>query len=264
MPFCICIRTNTFKSEEDSSDDENDEKKDNDKKDPDKKDDDRKDSDKKDDKDEKDEKGDKAKAKATGSQGSTPQGKKGEKKSKSLKRAGSPALSESSGNESSRKKIKKTTSAATGSRAGTPIPGALRKGKMGAGSTSDGEATAGEMSDGAGPRKKIKLVGSTRGTPSASRAGSPAPAGKLAAASVWPVTILTRFAGASPSPSTAGIEPWEILEKIPEGGISIGELIKPFQTRVGVKPGQMAKKDWIKLVTQLCEYGPDKLLRKRK
>jgi hypothetical protein len=47
---------------------------------------------------------------------------------------------------------------------------------MGAGSGSDGEATAGEMSDGAGARKKkIKLVGSNRGTPTVSRAGSPDP-----------------------------------------------------------------------------------------
>lgn len=121
--------------------------------------------------------------KASGAQGSTtPQGKHkhGDKKSKSLKRAGSPALSESSGNESSRKKMKKTAATAPGSRSGTPIPGAARKKKLGAGSTSDGEATAGEMSDGAGPKKKMRLVGSTKGTPSASRAGSPAPAGKSA------------------------------------------------------------------------------------
>jgi hypothetical protein len=32
------------------------------------------------------------------------------------------------------------------------------------------------MSDGAGPKKKIKIVGSARGTPTASRAGSPNPA----------------------------------------------------------------------------------------
>jgi hypothetical protein len=50
---------------------------------------------------------------------------------------------------------------------------------MGAGSGSDGEATAGEMSDGAvAKRKKLKLVShSARGTPSASRAGSPNPQG---------------------------------------------------------------------------------------
>lgn len=48
---------------------------------------------------------------------------------------------------------------------------------MGAGSGSDGEATAGEMSDGAvSKRKKLKIVShSARGTPSASRAGSPNP-----------------------------------------------------------------------------------------
>lgn len=47
---------------------------------------------------------------------------------------------------------------------------------MGAGSGSDGEATGGEMSDGAVRKKKLKLVSnSARGTPSASRAGSPIP-----------------------------------------------------------------------------------------
>jgi hypothetical protein len=72
--------------------------------------------------------------------------------------------------------MKKTSATAPGSRSGTPGPNAPRKSKVGAGSTSDGEATAGEMSDSAGPRKKIKLVGSAKGTPSASRAGSPVPA----------------------------------------------------------------------------------------
>ncbi|ATY66109.1 Transcription Factor Rap30 interaction [Cordyceps militaris] len=215
--------TDVMQSDEESSDEENEEKKE----------DEKKDGEKKDEKD-KDDKDEKNKLKAASAQGKH---KPADKKSKSLKRAGSPALSESSGNESSRKKMKKTAVTAPGSRAGTPIPGAVRKKKLGAGSTSDGEATAGEMSDGAGPRKKIKLVASAKGTPSASRAGSPVP---------------------------AGIEPWEILEKIPDGGISIVELIKPFQSRVGTKPGQMAKGDWIKLVTRLCEYGPEKLLRKRK
>ncbi len=145
------------------------------------------------------------------------------------------------------------------------MPNAARKSKIGAGSTSDGEATAGEMSDSAGPRKKIKLVGSARGTPSASRAGSPVPAlgGKLYPTKASVGRMLTTSLGASPSSQTGGIESWEILEKIPPDGIAIGDLIKPFQSRVGTRPGQMAKKDWIKLVTQLCEYGADKLLRKR-
>jgi len=54
------------------------------------------------------------------------------------------------------------------------------------------------------------------------------------------------------------------LEKIPPEGIAIGDLIKPFQGRVGDKPGQMPKTEWIRLVKQLCDYGPDKRLRRRK
>lgn len=99
-------------------------------------------------------------------------------KKKNLKRAGSPALSESSGNESSRKKLKKSATSGEGSRAGTPLHPAIRKKTGGAGSGSDGEATGGEMSDGAIARKKkkMKAVGSGgKGTPSASRAGSPNP-----------------------------------------------------------------------------------------
>jgi transcription initiation factor TFIIF subunit alpha len=126
----------------------------------------------------------KDKAKSTGIKGSlTPQGKQktGEfaKKTKSLKRAGSPA-SESSGNESSRKKMKKSSTGGNGSRAGTPASqqNMTRRGKPGHGSGSDGEATAGDMSDGpAVHRKGVKMVGSSgRGTPVASRAGSPNPA----------------------------------------------------------------------------------------
>ncbi|VUC20165.1 unnamed protein product [Clonostachys rosea] len=171
-------------------------------------------------------------------------------KSKSLKRAGSPTLSESSGNESSRKKMKKTVTSAGGSRAGTPLH--MRKLKTGgAGSGSDGEVTAGEMSDGAGAKikkKKIKVVGSGQGSPSASRAGSPNPG----------------QGSASPMSSAGrGIEAWEIEEKIPPEGITIGELIKPFLGRIGEKPGQMLKKDWIDLVKVTCDYGPDKRLRRR-
>lgn len=71
--------------------------------------------------------------------------------------------------------------------------------------------------------------------------------------------------GAPPgSQGASGIEPWEILEKIPSDGIAIGDLIKPFQGRVGDRPGQMPKGEWIKLVKQLCDYGPDKRLRRRK
>ncbi|KAM5354338.1 hypothetical protein ACJ41O_000987 [Fusarium nematophilum] len=215
------------------------------------------DEDKKDDDDKKDGKDgdvkDKDKDKSKGTKGtSTPSGKKpeGSKKGKSLKRAGSPALSESSGNESSRKKLKKNVTPATGSRAGTPLPqGAAARRAMAAGSGSDGEVTASEMSDGAAPRKKkLKLVNSARGTPSASRAGSPNPA---------------QGAASPGSPGNSVIEPAEILEKIPNEGIVIGDLIKLFQHRLGDKPGQMPKNEWIQLVKKLCDYGPDKRLRRR-
>jgi transcription initiation factor TFIIF subunit alpha len=253
----------TSQSADESSDDEEEEK-----------DDDKKDEGK-DGKDSKDGQSD-SKDKGKGVKGNTPQGKTKQselsKKGKSLKRAGSPALSESSGNESTRKKLKKTATPATGSRAGSPLPPSLankRKSKMGAGSGSDGEATAGEMSDGAGPKKKIKIVGSARGTPTASRAGSPNPAqgskfhSTDTSAMDSMLTVWTK--GASPMSSSAGpIEPWEILEKIPPEGITTAELIKPFAGRVGEKPGQMPKNDWIKLVKQLCDYGPDKRLRRRK
>ena len=138
------------------------------------------------------------------------------KKAKSLKRPGSPNLSESSGNESSRKKHKKkhapsqplgTSTPTPGSRPMSPAPSspqtAPRKtsnvlkltvapAKLteiasappnpspGSGNAmSDGEATGGEMSDGSRPRKLKFRVG----TPSGSRAGSPAPgrAGSLGA-----------------------------------------------------------------------------------
>lgn len=107
------------------------------------------------------------------------------KKGKSLKRPGSPNLSESSGNESTRKKMKKhAATSVQQSRSSTPSsqgPGG-QKSNLGKGVMSDGEATAGEMSDGQPRKKKIKLVGSgARGTPVGSRAGSPVPAapGKL-------------------------------------------------------------------------------------
>lgn len=129
------------------------------------------------------------------------------KKAKSLKRPGSPNLSESSGNESSRKKHKKkhassqptgTSTPTPGSRPMSPAPSASQPAprkssilKLTVASSklseissappnpspvqgnamSDGEATGGEMSDVSRP-KKLKL---RVGTPSGSRAGSPAP-----------------------------------------------------------------------------------------
>ncbi|KAF4901563.1 Transcription initiation factor IIF subunit alpha [Colletotrichum fructicola] len=184
------------------------------------------------------------------------------KKGKSLKRPGSPNLSESSGNESSRKKIKKQTASVHQSRSSTPLSqGPAGKSNLGKGVMSDGEATAGEMSDGQlRQKKKIKLVGSgARGTPVGSRAGSPAPAAPGSKPGS-PIPEGSPRAG-SPGP----VEPWEIINALPElpNGITIGNLMRKFAGRIGDGPGQMDRKDWIKLVRENCLYGPDKVLRRK-
>ena len=137
--------------------------------------------------------------------------------SKSLKRPGSPNISEASGNESSRKKHRKFDGKAASqpiqppSRPTSPnllppsssAPDGVRPAisrnpssfsrhpRSNAGSGSEGEAagSGGEMSDGARRKQTLKLnMGSKKGTPQGSRAGSPdrggAPAAAAAAAAV--------------------------------------------------------------------------------
>lgn len=102
------------------------------------------------------------------------------KKVNSLKRPGSPNLSEleSSGNESSRKRVKKNvTGSVQNSRASTPVQGSQWSKKAG-GAASDGEATGAETDAGRKKfTKKIKLVSGShgKGTPTGSRVGSPVP-----------------------------------------------------------------------------------------
>ncbi|KAJ0168325.1 Transcription initiation factor IIF subunit alpha [Colletotrichum tanaceti] len=184
------------------------------------------------------------------------------KKGKSLKRPGSPNLSESSGNESSRKKLKKHAATSVHqSRSSTPSAGL--KSNLSKGAMSDGEATGGEMSDGQLRKKKIKLVGTgSRGTPVGSRAGSPMPA----TSGSKPGSPLPEGSPAPRAGSPNGpIEAWEIVDALPElpGGISIGNLMRRFQGRIGDGPGQMDRKEWIKLVKENCAYGPDKILRRK-
>jgi transcription initiation factor TFIIF subunit alpha len=208
---------------------------------------------------------------------------------KTLKRPGSPNLSESSGNESARKKAKKAkTASARQSRSSTPVPGsqsqtAGQRRKMGAGSTSDGEATGGEMSDGQPRKKKIKLVPSGgRGTPTGSRPGSPLPGptagenklprlrpnlhaaanhhllGILASPSASPTKVIQ----ASSKPAIAAEEIIAALPP-PPGGLGISAFLKIFNDRVGDGPGKMTKPDLIALIRQNCQYGTDKLLRRK-
>ncbi|KAL9948471.1 hypothetical protein D7B24_007204 [Verticillium nonalfalfae] len=204
-----------------------------------------------------------AKDKDANSKGTlTPSGKQKEadaaRKGKSLKRPGSPNLSESSETESTlrKKKLKKNGSSVQVSRSGTPLPSG-HKHKVGMSSMSDGEATGGEMSDGQQRKKKIKLLGTgARSTPTGSRAGSPAPAG--AAGSASPTSPNPR-AG---SPSRSGpIEPWEVFAALPPQGISSKELNRRFNERIGDGPGQTSKAGWINIVKDVAVFGRDKLLR---
>ncbi|KAI0482150.1 Rap30/74 interaction domain-containing protein [Xylariaceae sp. FL0804] len=214
------------------------------------------------DENEDDKKADKDKngASGTSTKGSnTPQGKKAgaeaAKKAKSLKRAGSPLASDSSGTESTRKK-KKTglNTSVPASRGSTPLPGK----RVGAGSTSDGEGTAGEMSDGAGGRKKKKLLGTgARGTPSGSRAGSPAaPQGNKPRASHLDVNGQGYI-----DPPT----PQEIVDALPPlpHGVTVGNLLKVFQDRID-KPGYMPRDVWLKIVGKAADFNQkEKLLRRK-
>ncbi|KAI1383384.1 Rap30/74 interaction domain-containing protein [Hypoxylon trugodes] len=208
-------------------------------------------------KEDEEKKADKDKDAGTPSKGSsTPQGKKAAaeaaKKGKSLKRAGSPMVSDSSGTESTRKK-KKTTHG-NDSRSGTPLP---RRSKVGAGSTSDGEGTAGEMSDGAGGKKRSGLLAvggkdSKRPTPTGSRATSPAP----------PQGNPNKGPTAGPragSPDSGKLEPitpQEILDALPPlgTGVTIGVLIRPFKNRLD-KPGHMTRKEWLRIVKANARYN---------
>lgn len=187
----------------------------------------------------------------------TPQGKKtaadGAKKGKSLKRPGSPLGSDSSGAESTRNKKKKKlgpTNSVTGSRSATPLPGG--QSMRGAGSTSDGEATAGEMSDGAGGKVKRRphLGTGAKGTPTGSRAGSPRAASPNAGATQEVLKPITAQ---------------EILDTLPPlpNGMTIGGLLKMFDDRVD-KPGHLTRKEWLQLVKESAVFTQsDKLLRRK-
>lgn len=230
------------------------------------------------DKDGKDKDGkDKVGASGTSSKGNnTPQGKKGAadggKKGKSLKRPGSPMVSDSSGTESTRKNKKKkvgpSTSSLGGSRSTTPMPGGLPR-RPGAGSGSDGEATGAEMSDGAGGKKKKKKsrthLGTgtgAKGTPVGSRAGSPAPPASGNALS-------PRDGASTPrSPASGAVTAQEIIDALPDvgaEGISIGAFLQRFSARVGDGPGQMPKGQLIQLVKANADWdsATKKLSRKK-
>lgn len=195
------------------------------------------------------------------------------KKVNNLKRPGSPNLSEmeSSGNESSRKRPKKTaTGSFRDSRASTPVPGSQRP-KKNPGAASDGEA---EMSDSARHKSMKTLpVGShSRGTPVASRAGSPIPGSgetfclipfdsSHADMLVLGAQSPNRAGSPStPNPASSGGPPLTVdditamLKAHPEG-LTIGQLFKTFSGRV------TDRQVFISLVKNNAKWGADKKLR---
>ncbi|KAI9803123.1 MAG: hypothetical protein M1833_001194 [Piccolia ochrophora] len=102
-----------------------------------------------------------------------------------------------------------------------------KRGRAGAGSGSDAEATGGEMSEGARKKKKnnLRMNGtSPDGSPTSSRAGSPNPTSNRQGMGIGGGSR----ASSPPMPVTLA----EIIQSIPETGISIGELTARFKDRI--------------------------------
>ena len=64
----------------------------------------------------------------------------------------------------------------------------------------------------------------------------------------------------SPSGPVDASEIVQALLTFPEG-VAVGQLLRHFGARVGDGPGQMPRKEWIKLVKDKAVFGSDKLLR---
>ena len=149
-----------------------------------------------------------------------------------LKRPGSAHLSESSDNENARKKIKTGTKTAPAtalpSRGATPIPGRPKNPQASA--MSDGEVTAGEVSDAGSklkPKLKVKPGVRPGGTPAGSRSGSPAPSGTSPTSIASQVSLLTLFQ-ALPSPAQA---PRPLRNSLPRRRLRLS-LNSPRQLRL--------------------------------
>ncbi|KAJ4300426.1 transcription factor IIF subunit tfg1 [Collariella sp. IMI 366227] len=174
-----------------------------------------------------------------------------------LKRLGSPNMSESSDNEAARKKLKTGLGSVAQSRGTTPLPG--RPKPVGA-AMSDGEATAGEGSDaGVKLKKKLKVKGvRPGGTPSGSRAGSPAPGGKPKSDTVTP-------SGSPPpgQPAAGRIQASDIAEALApyaKDGIPLSDFFHKFKKYIN-KPGNITQGEWMQMVKALSVFGADKRLR---
>jgi transcription initiation factor TFIIF subunit alpha len=66
----------------------------------------------------------------------------------------------------------------------------------------------------------------------------------------------------SPSTGTGPLQPSDIIAALPSTGITIGDLMKLFSSRVGENnPARTPKSEFIRLVKENSKYGNDKLLR---
>jgi len=63
------------------------------------------------------------------------------------------------------------------------------------------------------------------------------------------------------SPKSGPIQPHEITAALPHAGITIADLNKLFQGRIGDLKEQTKKGEFIQMVKSLSKYGGDKLLR---
>lgn len=159
---------------------------------------------------------------------------------------------------------------------------------------SEGEATAGEMSDGAGGKKKTGIKLRLGGSASPSRAGSPmagsragSPTAPAQAQGMFPFSctfplnfpshqslpifsvsrmskcVTNNFAGAVPGrPITAE----EVTAALPAEGIAISTLLKHFSGRIkGNGKDKEDREKFIKLVKENSVYSQeDKLLRPKR
>lgn len=194
--------------------------------------------------------GDKIPSGASSKGNTTPSGrpKHSDPLRKTLKRPGSPNLSENSGNESSRKKAKSSLAAAQASGANISRPNSpmeavsssSAKGVPTGRSTPRPQAGAGsdgELSDAGRRPTKLRLhsaQASRAASPIGSRTASPAPGAQVQGAprrkGLSLVFLLIVFSRADASAEPPGLLPSaaEIRAAVPAEGISLSELIRKF------------------------------------
>lgn len=199
-----------------------------------------------------------------------------------LKRPGSPNLSDASGTDTSRKKPKnnkhvsaKGSTPQPGSRPMSPAPGAgpgkgIKK-RLGAGSDVEGGAGSGSDTGVRGKKLKKNPASAMSTSPQGSRAGSPAARSFSPAPGECSVKELQIDSEKSNDESIGKIPAAshptgltfptkeEIYAAIPEAGILPKVLVNMFRSRIG--DDKHTEKKFISMVKDVGSMGQDKLLR---